>query len=181
MLADAVWQGRRTVTVAWKSLALIAVAAMPFQHVSAQNTVPATRDPMAPLPDTRPAMVPTIPVVPIVVPPAPPPLWPVGDARALLAFIATVGSEGLDPRDYDPAGLDAALRTGDPLAMSKAATERFAKLASDLALGHVRGKDRQDWYVNDADLTDEATMLLLAGALQRNDIVGALRDRKSVV
>ena len=60
--------------------------------------------------------------------------------------------------------------------MSNAATERFGKLASDLALGHVRGKDRQDWYVNDADLTDAATVLLLAGALERHDIVGSLRS-----
>ncbi|HEV2044320.1 MAG TPA: L,D-transpeptidase family protein [Sphingomicrobium sp.] len=153
-------------TIVWKSLALIA-AAMPIHHASAQT--PAVRDPMAPLP------APVVPVAPVEVPP-PPPLWPVGDARALLAYISTVGSEGLDPRDYDPAGLDAALRSGDPVVMSAAATERFGKLASDLALGHVRGKDRQDWYVNDADLTDEATRLLLAGALQRSDIVGALRS-----
>ena len=176
MLADAVWQGRRTVTIVWKSLALIAVAAMPMHQVSAQSTAPTTRDPMAPLPDARSTASPVVPVAPVDLPPAPPPLWPVGDARALLSYIATVGGEGLDLRDYDPAGLDAALRSGDPVVMSNAATERFGKLASDLALGHVRGKDRQDWYVNDADLTNEATVLLLAGALERHDIVGALRS-----
>ena len=117
-----------------------------------------------------------VPVAPVDLPPAPPPLWSVGDARALLAFIPTLGSEGLDPRDYDAAGLDAALRSGDPVVMSAAATERFGKLASDLALGHVRGKDRQDWYVNDADLTDAASALLLAGALERHDVVGSLRS-----
>ena len=163
-------------TVAWKSLALIALAAMPIHGASAQNTAPAARDPMAPLPDVRSTVAPVVQVAPVELPPAPPPLWSVGDARALLAYLVTIGSEGLDPRDYDPAGLDAALRSGDPVVMSKAATERFGKLASDLALGHVRGKDRQDWYVNDADLTDEATMLLLAGALERNDIVGSLRS-----
>jgi len=164
------------VTVAWKSLALIAAAALPIHHASAQTTAPAARDPMAPLPNAQSAIPPVVAVVPVELPPAPPPLWSVGDARALLAYMATIGSEGLDPRDYDPAGLDAALRSGDPVVMSNAATERFGKLASDLALGHVRGKDRQDWYVNDADLTDEATMLLLAGALERHDIVGALRS-----
>ena len=163
-------------TVAWKSLVLIAAAAMPMHYTSAQVAAPASRDPMAPLPDARSTTAPLTPVVPIEVPPAPPPLWSVGDARALLAYIATVGSEGLDPRDYDPAGLDAALRSGDPVVMSKAATERFGKLASDLALGHVRGKDRQDWYVNDADLTNAATVLLLAGALERHDIIGSLRS-----
>ena len=164
-------------TVAWKSLALIAAAALPMHYASAQSSPPApARDPMAPLPDARTTAPTAIPAAPVELPPAPPPLWPVGDARALLAYIATIGSEGLDPRDYDPAGLDAALRSGDPLAMSAAATERFTKLASDLALGHVRGKDRQDWYVNDADLTPEASALLLTGALARQDIVGSLRS-----
>lgn len=159
-------------TIAWKSLALIAAAGLPLHAAAAQVAtglaVPA-QDPIAPLPDKK--------AEPLVeVPPPPPPLWQVGDARALLAYIATIGSEGLDPRDYDPAGLDAALRTGDPLAMSKAATDRFNRVASDLALGHVRGKARQDWHVTDADLTTEAAALLLAGALERHDIVGSLRS-----
>jgi murein L,D-transpeptidase YcbB/YkuD len=162
------------VTIAWKSLALITAVSLPLQLASAQ-TAPA-RDPMAPLPEARATTTPNSPVPPVDVPPAPPPLWPVGDARALLAYIATIDSEGLDPRDYDPAGLDAELRSGDPVVMSAAATERFHKLAGDLALGHVRGKDRQDWHVTDADLTPEASALLLAGALQRNDVVGSLRN-----
>lgn len=163
-------------TVAWKSFALIAAAALPMQLASAQSSPAApARDPMAPLPEARPAAPTATPAAPVEVPPAPPPLWQVGDARALLAYIATIGSEGLDPRDYDAAGLDAALRSGDPVVMSKAATDRFHKLAGDLALGHVRGKDRQDWYVNDADLTPEASALLLAGALERHDVVGSLR------
>ncbi len=161
-------------TIAWKSFALITAASLPLQLASAQ-TVPA-RDPMAPLPEARTMPAPITPAAPVEVPPAPPPLWQVGDARALLAYIATIGSEGLDPRDYDPAGLDAALRSGDPVVMSAAATEQFGKLAGDLALGHVRGKDRQDWHVNDADLTPAASALLLAGALERHDIVGSLRS-----
>ena len=163
-------------TVAWKSFALIA-AALPMQLASAQSSPAApARDPMAPLPDARTTDPTAVPAVPVELPPPPPPLWQVGDARALMAYIATIGSEGLDPRDYDPAGLDAALRSGDPLVMSKAATDRFTLLASDLALGHVRGKDRQDWYVNDADLTPEASALLLSGALARQDVVGSLRS-----
>ena len=139
--------------------------------VQVAPTKPApTLDPMAPLPDATA----TVPVV--EAPPLPPPQWQVGDARSLLAYIATIGSEGLDPRDYDPAGLDVALRSGDPVVMSAAATEQFGKLAGDLALGHVRGKDRQDWHVNDADLTPAASALLLAGALERHDIVGSLRS-----
>jgi murein L,D-transpeptidase YcbB/YkuD len=146
-----------------------------MQLASAQTAAPA-RDPMAPLPEAVPPPVPATPVAPVELPPPPPPIWQVGDARALHAYIGTVETEGLDPRDYDPAGLDAALRSGDPLALSAAATERFTKLASDLALGHVRGKDRQEWYVNDSDLTPQASALLLAGALERHDVVGSLRS-----
>ena len=150
----------------WKALALIAAAAVPMHMASAQVTAP---DPMAPLPESK--------VVPPVVPaPPPPPVWQIGDARSLLAYIPTISSEGLNPRDYDPAGLDAALRTGDPVAMSAAATDRFNKVAGDLALGHVRGSDRGEWYVTDADLTPAASALLLAGALDRHDVVGSLRS-----
>ncbi len=154
----------------WKSLAFVAIAGFPFQLASAQV---APGDPMAPLPDNK--MVPptALPVLPV---PAPPPLWQIDDARILLAYIATIATEGLVPRDYDPAGLDAALRSGDPLAISQGATDRFNLVASDLALGHVRGADRQDWYVTDADLTPAASALLLAGALQRHDVVGSLRS-----
>ncbi|WP_309601479.1 L,D-transpeptidase family protein [Sphingomonas sp.] len=150
---------------------LVAAAILPMQMASAQV---APADPMAPLPDAKAAPVVVPPVVPVPAPP--PPLWQIGDVRALQAYVATIGSEGLDPRDYDSAGLDAALRSGDPVIMSAAATDRFNKVASDLALGHVRGKDRQDWHVTDADLTPEASALLLASALQRHDVVGSLRS-----
>jgi murein L,D-transpeptidase YcbB/YkuD len=180
------WRG------AFKTIALASVAGLSFQAANAQTTqapaarAPATtapaakvqapkphaaspQDPIAPLPDSK--------AEPLVeVPPPPPPLWQIGDVRALLAYIATVGTEGLDPRDYNPAGLDAALRTGDPLAVSQAATDSFNKLAGDLALGHVRGKDRQDWHVTDADLTPAAAAALLASALQAHDVVGSLRN-----
>ena len=76
--------------------------------------------------------------------PLPPPLWTAADANQLLLTILTTGREGLDPKDYDAAGLITAMRSGDPILMSAAATERFNKLSSDLALGHVRGDDRQN-------------------------------------
>ncbi|MEO6579896.1 MAG: L,D-transpeptidase family protein [Sphingomicrobium sp.] len=153
----------------WALLGAMSIAGA--QIASAQTAAP---DPMAPLPDARTAPPTAVPVPPP--PPAPPPLWQIGDARSLLAYIGTVGSEGLDPRDYDPSGLDAALSSGDTMVVSAAATDRFNRVASDIALGHVRGKDRQDWHVNDSDLTPEASALLLQGALDRHDIVGSLRS-----
>ena len=74
-----------------------------------------------------------------------------------MAISAAIGREGLSPLDYDPAGLDAAMRSGDPLAISQAATDRFNKLSSDLALGHVRGDARVNWHVKDNDLDASAS------------------------
>lgn len=106
--------------------------------------------------------------------PLPPPLWSVSDAEQLIAFIGEAGKEGLSPADYDAAGLAAAVRGGDPLAMSQAATERFNRLASDLALGHVRGKDRIDWHIKDTDLDDGRLDKLLRFALSTHQVADTL-------
>ena len=84
--------------------------------------------------------------------PLPPPIWAPQDVQELLTFIQSVGAEGLDPRDYDPAGLTAALASRNPMAISQAASDRFNRLADDLALGHVRGNDRVGWSIVDPDL-----------------------------
>src|SRR5688500_15246020 len=46
-------------------------------------------------------------------PALPPPLWDVMNAQDLLYYIRQIGREGLEPADYDPAGLEAALASGD--------------------------------------------------------------------
>jgi murein L,D-transpeptidase YcbB/YkuD len=106
--------------------------------------------------------------------PLPPALWNVSDAQQLLTFIQGIRTEGLDPADYDPAGLDAALRSGNPMAMSQAATDRFNRLSSDLALGHVRGKDRVDWTIKDPDLDGNRQDQLLRWALQTHEVAETL-------
>jgi len=122
------------------------------------------------------AVIPPPPPV-IVTPPIvlPPPMWDPRDAQALLFFIQGVGSEGLDPRDYDPAGLIAALRSGNPMLVSQTATDRFNQLSSDLAFGHVRGDDRQDWHIPDKDLDPARQALLLQAALAQHRVPDALR------
>ena len=62
------------------------------------------------------------------------------------------------------------MRSGDPMAMSQAATDRFNKLSSDLALGHVRGDARIGWHVVDNDLDDVRQRQLLEAALVTNRI-----------
>ena len=133
------------------------VAAHAQQPVAVQQqTVPA--------PPTAPSTIVPEPA------PLPPALWNVSDAQQLLTYIQAIAKEGLDPADYDPAGLTAAIQAGDPMAMSAAATDRFNRLSSDLALGHVRGKDRIDWWIKDPDLDSVRQDQLLRWALQTHRI-----------
>ena len=107
-------------------------------------------------------------------PPLPPAMWMPGDVQQLLGYIGGVGREGLDPADYDPQGLAAALNAGDPIAFSAAATERFNKLSNDIALGHVRRADRDGWNIVDKDLDAAKQDALLRTALGGHRIVDAL-------
>ena len=153
---------------------------IPLSNVLAQRV-----DPIAPLPPTAarpvatlpPAAVPVQPSVEVVAAPVvvlPPPVWQPGDVAQLAAYIRGVGRDGLDPADYTPAGLDAALQSGNSLAWSAAATERFNKVSSDLALGHVRGDARVDWHVTDNDLDATRQRQLLDQALATHTLANTL-------
>jgi murein L,D-transpeptidase YcbB/YkuD len=107
-------------------------------------------------------------------PPLPPAMWDVINAEDLLRYIAGVGKEGLNPEDYDPAGLEAAIRSGNVLAISPAATDRFNRLSSDLALGHVKKPGRIDWWVTDPDLNAARQDALLRSALAAHSITQSL-------
>jgi len=168
----------------WNHLAMFtAMAAVPLASISAQTTQPAATptakpvtaqpskpvDPIAPLPEGAQVPAPAQPE-PAPLPPPPPPLWQVHQAQSLLNYINYVGRDGLSPADYDPAGLIAAMRSGDPMVLAQAATDRFNKLSSDLALGHVRGDARIGWHVVDHDLDDVRQRQLLEAALVTNRI-----------
>ncbi len=121
-------------------------------------------DPLAPqaaAPLAPQAVAPAEPVVPVL----PPALWQAGQVQELLTYIQGVGEEGLDPRDYDPALLEAALRGADPAALSAAANGSWDKIARDLALGHVRGAARVQWFVKDPDFPEGRGRQLLDAAL----------------
>lgn len=106
--------------------------------------------------------------------PLPPPVWDAANVQALAAFIRAIGAEGLNPADYDLAGLEAALASRDVAAISAAATQRFNLVSSDLALGHVRRAARPAWFVVDKDLDSERQDALLRSALAAHDVPGAL-------
>ncbi|MFL6856185.1 MAG: L,D-transpeptidase family protein [Sphingomicrobium sp.] len=147
------------------------IAAVPLGAALAQSAV--TADPMAPLPEAMPA-APAAQAEPAPLPPPPPPLWQPAQARALLNYIYNVGREGLSPADYDADGLLAAIASGDPAVLAKEATDRFNKLSSDLALGHVRGDARIGWHLVDKDLDDVRQRALLVAALNENRLPEAL-------
>ena len=108
-------------------------------------------------------------------PPAlPPAIWDVPNALALLTYISGVGKDGLEPSDYDPAALQAAIQSGNVAAISTAANASFNKLSTDLALGHVRKPARVDWWVVDPDLNAEKQDALLRSALAAHAIAPAL-------
>ena len=177
----------------WKcGAAIAAIAAVPVgvaaqtAPASPQASVPraqtAPASPQASVPQVQTQAQPASAADPLSAIPAPeevapPPLfWTVQDAMQLKAFIEGIGAEGLDPLDYDPLGLSAALASGDPVRVSAAASERFNKLSSDLAFGHVRGEARGEWLINDkADLDAGRQYLLMKAALEQHRVADALR------
>ena len=151
-----------------------AASALPFA-ANAQQPVPA---PMPPI-QAQPAPVAAAPAqqpqaVPVEPAPLPPPPWTVPDVQALLAYIQGIGKEGLDPADYAPQELSAALAAGDPIKLNQVASDIFTRVASDLALGHARGKDRVDWTIKDPDLDGGRTDQLLRWALVTHHITETL-------
>jgi L,D-transpeptidase YcbB len=145
---------------------------------AAQTATPASpaapkADPIGPLPGTAAQQMPAQEEL-APLPPPPPPVWRPDQARAMLNYIYNVGREGLNPYDYDPDGLLKALALGDPAILAKEATDRFNKLSSDLALGHVRGEARVGWHVVDQDLDETRQRTLLVVALNENRLADAL-------
>ncbi len=177
---------------AWLVSAGLAAGMVPLGVATAQAV-----DPIAPLPMPRrlaPPPIPpsmpipqgqipatdatpgAVPVAPVVVPDPvlPPPTWQADAVAQLATYIRGIGRDGLNPADYDPAGLDRALRSGDAASWSKAATERFNQVSLDLALGHVRSEARVDWHVRDKDLDSTSQRALLDRALASGQLAPAL-------
>ncbi|MES2119771.1 MAG: L,D-transpeptidase family protein [Pseudomonadota bacterium] len=162
-------------TAAAALVALPAVAQVqqaPAPRAVQPPPAPAIRAPAQPAvqPPAIPGQVQAAPV-PVPLPPA---VWDPANVQALAAFIGTIGAEGLNPADYDVAGLQAAIASQDVAAISAAATERFNLVSSDLALGHVRRAARPAWFMADPDLDSERQDALLRSALAAHDVPGAL-------
>jgi murein L,D-transpeptidase YcbB/YkuD len=113
----------------------------------------------------------TAPVAPPMAPTVAPPVieWNKAAAEDLLAYIEGIGEEGLDPADYQPGRLRAAIAK-DKGQLNSVASELFLKVSSDLALGHVRGDARSNWYINDPDLNGGDQYAMMERAVRNRSI-----------
>nr|WP_232332835.1 L,D-transpeptidase family protein [Novosphingobium aquimarinum] len=100
--------------------------------------------------------------------------WQLADAKALLATIEGIGSEGLIPADYNPTGLRAAIAggAGDPL--DQVASKAFAWLIEDLRDGRTPMTARVQWFAVDPDQDDMPTEAIMAEALAMHDVAGVV-------
>lgn len=104
------------------------------------------------------------------------PNWTIAAAEELLAYVERVGEEGLDPADYTPDRLRAAIDVGDEVALRTVATDVFLRLSSDLALGHARGDDRIDWHMQDPDLNGNDQYAMMERAVANNSVHDTLNS-----
>jgi murein L,D-transpeptidase YcbB/YkuD len=150
----------------------IAPMGVPAPAPVTKTPKPKSAAPDAPVPG-NPDLQADQPAAPVP-PPLPPAMWDIASAQELLAYIQQIGVEGLNPADYDVAGLEAAIQTGNPAIVSPAATQRFNMVSSDLALGHVKKAGRTDWFLVDKDLDSTKQDALLRGALAQHNLTAAL-------
>ena len=100
--------------------------------------------------------------------------WTVDDARALLTAIRGVGSEGLFPRDYQPAALAAAIAAGEGPDLDTLASHLFIWLAEDLRDGRTPMPAREQWFAVDPDQDLHPNAQLLSEATELHDVAGVL-------
>lgn len=86
--------------------------------------------------------------------------WGRQTAQSLVAYIERVSNHGLDPADYAPAELERAIVSADAARLERRATESFANLAGDLAIGRVKPGRRGRYYIP-SDTIDPARVARL--------------------
>jgi len=100
--------------------------------------------------------------------------WPAAHARKLLTVIESIGAEGLDPADYRPGALRAAIETGAGPELDAIASQMFTWLTEDLRDGRTPMEARKQWFVVDPDPDLMPTGRLMTEALATGDVAAAL-------
>src|SRR5690606_21144358 len=100
--------------------------------------------------------------------------WPAAHARALLSVVEQIDGEGLDPADYRPRELRAAIEAGEGPALDSLASEVFTWLVEDLRDGRTPMDARRQWFVVDPDADLLPTGKMMTQALATGAVAGAL-------
>lgn len=100
--------------------------------------------------------------------------WTAVRAQALLDVIGTVAAEGLDPADYQPAALRAAIAGGDAAELTRVAGGAFARLVAHLRDGRTPVSARRAYLMEDPDAALMPTEMLAERALATGDVAGVL-------
>ncbi len=100
--------------------------------------------------------------------------WPVERAQALLTVISGSAMEGLDPSDYQPDALRAAIAVGEGEELDRVATAIFTWLAEDYRDGHTPIASRSGYLMEDSDTAMLPTDELMERALANGDVRGVL-------
>lgn len=100
--------------------------------------------------------------------------WPMPRAQALLDAIPAAALEGLDPAEYRPDLLVAAMSAGEGPELDRVATTIFGWLAADYRDGRTPIEARRSYLMTDPDAAQLATPVLLERALATGDIHGTL-------
>lgn len=100
--------------------------------------------------------------------------WSVENARALSGVIAGIAADGLDPKDYKPAELDAAIAAGPGERLDQVASQAFAWLVEDLRDGRTPMEARRQWFVVDPDPDRYRTAEVMAKALAGRSVAATL-------
>jgi murein L,D-transpeptidase YcbB/YkuD len=119
-------------------------------------------------PQTSQLTLPPEPQFPQVMP------WSAANANKLLAVIQGIGAEGLDPKDYKPEELRAAITAGPSPQLDQLASQMFAWLVEDLRDGRTPMEARKQWFVVDPDADQFPTGKVMSEAIASGDIAGAL-------
>lgn len=177
------FDGNRPDALVGAAIMALAMASAPAQAQTAQGSGPVDLTKQA-QPQTQPAPQPTptqnvvapAPATPVTAPvaPVPAPHWTQADAQALLVAIKAVGSEGLFPKDYQPDTLSAAIVKGEGKELDETATRLFGWLIEDYRDGRTPMPARVQWFAVDPDQDVNPTQLIIASALEKHDIKGAL-------
>ena len=130
--------------------------------LAAQEAVSPPEAPPAAAPIAAPA-----PIAPLV--------WTDTAARETLAEVQASAKEGLNPANYAPAALEAALQSGDEAAIAAAAEASWMALAKDYAAGHTPVASRLGWKSPPPRSDPEFLRAKLAEALAAGDVGATLR------